>query len=240
MYLVRDGTSPLSLPQPTLAETAAQMCRGGCPLTGGLWPPPHFPCPLLLFFLLFASCSSSFLSFFLLWQRCVMPTCPCSPSCSSPVWVITHCPELTAQVSLATSVLQHWGSCRVPATSHHPAGRRAQEWNETEADTRVERSPSPSPCRWDPVPASPCGAGPCRQHWGQYWRTGAWSVAEVQGKKSKQMELGLSEGMGKPRREVQYAEKAGASGDELGLSGANIPSGMANHLPSADTGHLKM
>lgn len=62
----------------------------------------------------------------------------------------------------------------------------------------------------------------------------------MQREKSKQMELGLSEGLRKPRREVQFAEKAGAGGDEPRLSGANIPSEMANHLPSADTGHLKM
>lgn len=62
----------------------------------------------------------------------------------------------------------------------------------------------------------------------------------MQREQSKQMELGLSTGMGKPRREVQYAEKAGAGGDKLGLSGADIPAGMANHLLSADTGHLEM
>lgn len=82
------------------------------------------------------------------------------------------------------------------------------------------------------------GAWPCQPS--QHCRTGTWSAAEVQRDQSKQMELGLSKRVGKPRREVQYVEKAGAGGDKPRISGVNIPSGMANQLPSADTGLLKM
>lgn len=194
------------------------------PLTGGLWPPPHpLPSPPLLSPPLPPAPPPSY------------PPLPPSPAemCDArapqprllipPTWVFTDHPEPTSRGPLGHQNPPAPGLPQVPTTSHQPAGPGAQGWGETQG--------------MEPVQRGPC---PLQSALGPALENGVWSVTEVQSEQSKQMELGLSTGMGKPRREVQYAEKAGAGGDQPRLSGANIPSGMANCLPSADTGRLKM